>query len=68
MGRFLLGFVVGLLVGVGASAILGQPEPEWSQRLPNAVRRAIDVGTSAAQEHERDLWSELRKRAKPSEG
>lgn len=62
MGRFLLGFAIGVAIGAAAVA-LATPKPDGQrQGLQELFDSAMDVGKRAANRSEKQLWTEYRAR------
>lgn len=62
MGRFLLGFAIGVAIGAAAVA-LATPKPDGQrQGLQELFDGAMDVGKRAANRSEQQLWTEYRTR------
>lgn len=62
MGRFLLGFAIGVAIGAAAVA-LATPKPDGQrQGLQELFDSAMDVGKRAANRSEQQLWTEYRAR------
>jgi gas vesicle protein len=60
MGRFFLGFALGVAIGA-AAAYLASPKSARSQ-IGQTIRGAIEAGQRASAQHEAALWAEYRKR------
>lgn len=65
MGRFLIGFVVG--VGIGATTVIlttPMSGEDMMQFLNAKVETALEVGRKAAAEQEQKLWEEFHEKLK----
>ncbi len=62
MGRFFLGFAIGVAIGAAAVA-LATPRPDGQREgLQQLFDSAMDVGKRAANRSEQQLWTEYRTR------
>jgi gas vesicle protein len=64
MGRFLLGFGIGVVLGV-ATVVLTTPRSGASLRnsISSTFNEMLDVAKQASAEQEQQLWKEFRSRA-----
>jgi gas vesicle protein len=63
MGRFLLGFVIGVAIGV-AAVIFSAPRSGAAtrQRLSDLLNDTLEAGRRASAAREQELWTDFRSR------
>ena len=63
MGRFLLGFVIGALIGA-AAVIVSAPRSGSATRqgISNLIRGTLETARQASASREQELWKEFRAR------
>jgi gas vesicle protein len=68
MGRFLLGFVIGAVIGA-AAVIFTSPRsgPALRRLIGNTLQGALDTAREASAAHEQALWSDFRARLEKKE-